>query len=86
MRQVYCFRNYNNYYMGPSQEHAQDAQPANSNARSPSGRFSPSLSATSPQEGELRKQMIACLFEVQTRKIIQEFVIAHPCWGILARH
>lgn len=28
--------------------------------------------------------MIAYLFEVQTQKIIQEFVIAHPCWGILA--
>lgn len=30
--------------------------------------------------------MTACLFELQTGRLIRERVIAHPCWGTLARH
>lgn len=66
--------------MGTSQEPAPPprAHPAGasqvSNWEAPSQPFS-----HIPGDSEVRKQMTACLFEVQAGKIIQEFVIAHPC-------
>lgn len=73
--------------MGTSLELAQDTEPGSGTTRSPlRGPLFSTFQPRHPREGQPGKQMIACLFEVQTGKIIPEFVIAHPCWGILARH